>query len=983
MVPLRARSNYSLCAGGSTIESLVAAAKALGFRAMALTDVDNLCGAVKFWHEAKRAGITPLIGAQVGKLTLITRSRRGYANLCTILSRKCDPADFQEDLHFLTEDLALAASLRGRVDRLWVELVRPGRSASHEIAILQSGFPLVASLDARCASPADLRTLEVLTAIQQTTTLDRIEPVPRENYLRVVDFSDIEDHSEEIAADATWEFLPAPTIFPRWPIGQRALRSLPKPPGESGDGEGGPPTAHLRTLCEEGLARRYQPVPREARDRLEHELRIITKLGFAEYFLVVHDIVRAARAKGAPVAGRGSGASSLVAYILGITNVCPLRYGLQFERFLHEGRSDYPDLDLDFCWRTRDSVIDWVFERHGRDRVAMVSSHVTFQHRGAFREAARAHGLSDEQISRLQRSMPLRSDPLDRVDPRLRAIAADARRILDYPHYLSVHPGGIVIGQETIDRHAPVQRAEKGVTITQFDKDGVEAVGLVKIDLLGNRGVSTVRATCELAGGVDSEKIPDGDATTVELLREGRTIGVNQMESPAMRHLLRQMRPNGIAEVMKCLALIRPGAASVGAKDAFIRRHRGLEPWTVHPKLAPVLGDSYGLMLYEDDAMLVAAALAGCTLAEGDRFRKKIQKVRTDEDRLALSREFLTRCAAAGTDVALAKELWIQMAKFNEYSFCMSHAASYAQMAYAAAWLRAHRPLEFWCAALNNNQGMYEKRVYVDEARRGGVRTLLPDVNRSGVEFTLDSGAIRTGLGHILGMERKSVDAILAAHPFESLFDFVCRCPMSFPNAKSLVLCGAFDFLGRPRPEMVLELQATWRRKKPFRVPKVRDYSPLEKVAAEFEVLGLALDVHLLELLWPRRSEKGLVDSRAIRERVGRPIRLAGVLDALRLADTMRGETMEFVTLEDEHGVFEVTLFPQVYRRFSAVARDHGPYVVEGKVDDNYGASTITASKIERRTPAVRLRTEPLARTGRGWKIVPGMRSDAMRGAIE
>ena len=994
MIPLRVRSNYSLCAGGSSIESLVATAKALGFRALALTDVDGLYGADKFFVAAKAAGLTPLIGAQVGKLTLITRSRKGYANLCSLLSRahltgdrRLETGDFG-DLHVITEDPATAASLQGRVDRLWMEVVRPGRSVSHEITVLESaramGIPLVASLDVRCATPADVRALEVLTAIRGVTTVDKIDPVPRESYLRHVDFSDIEDHSEEIAADAAWDFLPAPRIFPRWPIGQ---------PGHVSDGDGGPRCpGDLRALCEAGLERRYQPVPREARERMEHELAVIEKLGFTEYFLVVHDIVQAARAKKAPIAGRGSGASSLVAYVLGITNVCPLKYKLQFERFLHEGRADYPDLDLDFCWRTRDSIIDYAFERFGRDRVAMVSSHITFQHRGAFREAARAHGLSDAQITRIRQSVPVEQEAAlsERwfhrlpIDPdRVRAILTDARRIMNYPHYLSVHPGGIVLGQETIDRHTPVQRAEKGVVISQFDKDGVEAVGLVKIDLLGNRGVSTVRATCDLLGGFDSEKIPDHDATTVEMLREGRTIGVNQMESPAMRHLLQQMRPNGVADVMKCLALIRPGAASVGGKDRFIRRHRGLETWTVHPKLAPALGDNYGVMLYEDDAMLVAAALAGLPLAEGDRFRKKIQKVRTDADRIALSRDFLSKCVAAGTPLELAKDLWVQMAKFNEYSFCMSHAASYAQMAYAAGWLRAHHPLEFWVSALNNNQGMYEKRVYVDEARRGGIRTLLPDVNRSDVEFSIDGDSIRTGLGGVAGLETRAIESILEKRPFESLFDFVCRCPMSAPNAKSLVLCGAFDFLGRPRPEMLLELQATWRRKKPVVPPKVRDVDLYGRTRAEFPIIGLSLGVHLLELLWPHRSEKGLVDSRAIPERTGRPIKLAGVLDALRLADTNRNETMEFITLEDEHGIFECTLFPQVYRRFAAVARDHGPYVVEGTVEDHYGSRTVNAVKIERREPASPVKSADVARTGRGWAVGQQPAVQAMERVVE
>lgn len=1002
MIPLHVRSHYSLLRGASSVDALVARARSLGLSALALTDFDGIYGAVPFWHAAKAAGLTPLIGADVNGLTLITRSYEGWGNLCALLSRKhlgsqvqralskvvqdgsgvqspetVEPTldigppddiglwtqDFSlfEGLHVIASDLGIARSLRGKVDRLWLEFVRPGRSATYERDVLQSGFPLVASSDVHFATPAEFRTHRVLSAIRENTVLPRLGPTcDPGHHLRELRplFSDAlhaPANNERIAADAAWSFLPSTPVFPRH----------------------GAPAGTLRLLCEAGVARRYpNGAPAETAERLARELDVIARLGFEDYFLVVRDIVDYARSRGAPVAGRGSGASSLVAYVLGLTNVCPLRYGLQFERFLHEGRTDWPDLDLDFCWRTRDDVINHVFERFGRERVAMVSSHLTLQARGAFREAAKAHGLSDAQVAAVRNALPVdREETVEAlpagfrsrlpVEPvRFDAILADARRILGAPSHLSVHPGGVVITPGPVERHAALQRAEKGVVITQPDKDGVEALGLVKIDLLGNRAVSTIRETVEAVASLDGyrldpEAVPDEDPATADLLASGRTIGVNQLESPAMRHLLRQMRPRGIADVMQALALIRPGAAGDGMKDAFVRRRRGLEEWSVDPRLRETLGATHGVMLYEDDLMLVAAALADLPLAEGDRFRRRLQKA-GPEEREEIGREFLGRCTMAGTPGETARGLWRQMAKFQGYAFCMSHAASYAQLAVATAWLRAHHPQAFWAAALNNNQGMYEKRVYLAEAGRGGVRAQLPCVNASGREFTMEGGGLRIGLGSVAGLSSGTIDAILAERPFASLREFETLAGASHPETRALIRCGAFDFLGRPRPELLLELNATRRASKPgsLEIPRLPDIPDREKRRWEFEVLGMSPGMHLMEFLREGRDLSRTIASARLPGLAGRLVRVAGVLDALRVTGSAAGGSMEFLTLEDEAGVFEVTVFPEAYRRFAALVRGPGPYIVTGRVEDHLGAISVTADRIDR-APEAEARPQP------------------------
>jgi len=855
-----ARSCYSFLNGPSTPAALVARAVDLKMKWLALADDDNLAGAVPFWTACRSAGIRPILGARVGRTVWLARNREGYGNLCRLLSARK-----------LNRGDVDTAGLQ-KIDRV---------------------------TDAVFARKEEWRVHRLLSAIRGNTLVAHVENVASpEAYLR----ADVEvtPDDERLAESCDWEFLPSPKVFPK--------------------DQGG--MERLRALCSSGIPWRYPdgaPV-----ERIERELGVIGKLGYADYFIVVHDIVRYSRERGLPVAGRGSGASSVVAYLLGITNVCPIAYDLPFERFLHEGRADYPDSDVDFSWRVRDDVINHVFERFGD--VAMVSTHITFQHRSAFREAAKAFGYSDDQVSLLQRG---RVDVPDR--PKLERAAA---ALLGLPRHFSVHPGGIVLHPDGV---APLERAEKGVIVTQYDKDTVEAAGLVKIDLLGNRALSTIRGTVEIVERttgtrLDVERLPV-DEPSVRLLREARTIGCNQLESPAMRSLIRMMRPADARGLMKALALIRPGAASCGMKEAFVRRERGLEPVPARG----LLPDTHEIMLYEDDAMLVASALTGLSLADADRFRRRVQKLRTDEERVAVSREFLELAVRHGTDPAVAKDLWIQMAKFTEFSFCRAHAASYAVLAWASVWLAAHHPVAHWVAALNNNQGLYDARVYLEQAKREGIPVRLPCAQQSGLEFTEERGAIRVGFNRIFGIEQREVAQILEARPFASLGDFLARTKLSKPSLRNLVHCGALDWTGLPRPQMLMYARA-----KGIGVPAIRDFSEEEKFSRELEILGLSARRHILSYLAPPRD----FDSRALEASAGKRVRLLGIMATSRIAETARSEPMEFVTMEDEHGLFEVVLFPQVFRRCRAYIGTLGPYEVVGKVESRYDVTAVTAESV-------------------------------------
>ena len=913
----------------------------------------------------------PLIGAELllgdqSVVALIT-SEAGYANLCELITavhtEENDPSlQKSEGLQIIVDnsesaEALLAAGWPAGQLGLGVDPACQSYGALRELAAFAHvrALPLVATAKALTVRADDARTARLLAAMRLQTTdaavpADALPPVKA--FLRSSDqlANELAEWPEAVGNNqrliekcSDFKLLPRKAVFP----------SFDCPDGLS-------PMRYLTQLCRKGLSWRYGKRPPAGwRERLRRELALIESKGFGEYFLVVWDIVQYARSQGAPVAGRGSGASSLVAYFLGITNICPLDCDIPFERFLNEQRVDYPDLDIDFCWRIRDDVIDYAIGRWGDDRVAMVCTHNTFQDRAALRETAKVLGFSEQQISRIDQM----DDP--RKDRRLVEAAELSRRLIGLPHNFSVHPGGIVMTPSRLDRFTPLQPAAKGVRVTQFEKDGVEAMGLVKLDLLGNRSLSTIRAACDLIRErsgkcIDAETLDDRDAATLAVLQRGDTVGCNQLESPAMRNLLRAMQPRGLRDIMKALALIRPGAASIGMKEVFVRRHRGLDdPPASDPRIDRVLAETYGVMLYEDDVMLLAEAITGAPRGQADQFRRGVQKCHNDEQRLALSRKFLAHCDDNGIDRALAEDIWVQMAKFNAYSFCRAHAASYAKLAWTVAYLKTHHAQAFWIAALNNNQSMYHPRVYVEQAKRQGIRFLLPDVNCSAEEFAPDGEAIRVGFNFIGGLGPASVETILHARrrgPFPTLSDFLARTGLDEAQTRALILCGAFDGLGPVRPALMMELNLALQthlsapRGHACLLPAeialpadMADYPAAKKYADERNILGISAGPHVMGLYRPHLQQATTIDRRGLGANVGRTVRIAGVLEAMRTAPTRQGKRVMFVTLDDEFGLFEAVVFDADRRcRLSG----YGPYLVVGTVQDQYDTLTIAADRI-------------------------------------
>lgn len=631
------------------------------------------------------------------------------------------------------------------------------------------------------------------------------------------------------------------------------------------------PFSRLWKLCFAGATRRYRPLTEAVITRMKYELEVIEKLGFSPYFLVVYDIVHFAHSRDIPIMARGSAANSLVAYVLGITQVDPLEKDLLFERFLNPSRAavgpggstgtDLPDIDLDLCWRRRDEVLHYIYERHGHARVATVGTHITFRLRSAWREMAKVMGVSAGRISYIGNRLPhvfeLHSgsaevgddSELDGIEegdgegvvyeegayngksPRFRDEAERtayklAQAIEGLPRHAGMHCAGVVITPTPLSGLVPLQRAARdpGMAITQYDKDAIEDLGLVKMDILGSRALTTLVDTVQASrlgakageskstGGSELEKrlqtIPVDDERTYRMMAEGHTLGCFQLESPGMRGLLKWLRPRNLDQVAIAISLFRPGPLEGGFLEAFMRRHLGEETITyAHPSMEPILKDTKGVILFQEQFLKLVHRLGGLSLGEAEQLRKALGKTRSADERTKLGNEFVAGAIERGIDQLQAQRVWDIVAGYSGFGFCAAHAHSYALVAYRSAYMKAHYPAEYLAAQINNGGGYYGPAVYVEDARRLGIKLLVPNVNESGAWCEVppnprgsgSSRTIRFGLQFVKGLAGKTIDAIAQARrtggPFHSLPDLMARVEMSRQEITSLVKVGACDSL--------------------------------------------------------------------------------------------------------------------------------------------------------------------------------------------
>jgi DNA polymerase-3 subunit alpha len=1077
-VPLHLHSEYSLVDSTIRIPELVAACAARGLPAVALTDQNNLFALVKFYKAAEKAGIKPIAGADVliadgtaapSRLTLLCRDNDGYLSLSQLLTRawmeghrvdgvvarpawlaqnaglfaiagpQSEPGQlFASGRHDLAEQ-ALADLQSKFGERLHLELLRTGRAgedAFNAFALDQSarrGIPVLASNDVRFLDADGFEAHEARVCIASGRVLDdtrRPHDYSAQQYLKSADemaalfAADVPD-----ALDNTLALAQRCNLELR--LGTYYLPAFPVPGDETLD-------SWIRSQSRVGLAARLEKAPlapgktREDYDaRLQAELDVIVKMGFPGYFLIVADFINWAKQQGIPVGpGRGSGAGSLVAWALGITDLDPLPYDLLFERFLNPERVSMPDFDIDFCMDRRDEVIDYVARKYGRDRVSQIITYGTMAAKAVLRDAGRVLGLSYGFVNDLAKLIPLQpADPLSlddvigrskrsqekdgyliseikeryETDEDVRDLIDLALELEDLTRNAGKHAGGVVIAPGPLQEFCPLFAEHDGHghgrnPVTQFDKDDVESIGLVKFDFLGLRTLTIIdwavkainlRRAREGQAALDITALPLTDKATYALFARGDSVAVFQFESRGMRELLKRARPDTFEDIIALAALFRPGPLGSGMDKQWCDRKHGIEDVSYpHPALEPVLAPTYGVIVYQEQVMQIAQVLAGYSLGGADLLRRAMGKKKPEE--MAKERaKFEAGAAERGVDPRTATQIFDLMEKFAEYGFNKSHSAAYALVAYQTAWLKVHYPAEFMAAVLSSDMDNTDKVVgFLDEARALGLTVLPPDVNASTYMFeATDPKTIRYGLGAVKGVGRGACEAIVAAREhggrFADLLDFGTRVDAAGLNKRTLealIHAGAMDALAKNRASLMLQLPEVLKATEQIArnrdagmvdmfgtslagapdihidLPVCDDWPLAQKLQGERETLGHYLSGHPLD---PHREElKRLVghdlssldalwDSRPPEARKGWRQQLQAVVAGQVVGMRKRGDSQAFVQLEDGRGRIECAFFGDEWKEYAPLLTRDRILVVEGELreDEFSGGFAVRAKR--------------------------------------
>jgi DNA polymerase-3 subunit alpha len=861
------------------------------------------------------------------------------------------------------------------------------------------GVPVCGTNDSHYLEAADARAHEALLCIQTGTTMsdpNRWRFSTEEFYLKSADemrtvFKDLPEAYRNTVAVA--ERCNVDLAF-----GQFHLPRYQVPDDFTLD-------SYLEHLALEGLHARYGASPSDAVvERLRYELGVISKMGFSGYFLVVWDFIAYARRQGIAVGpGRGSSAGSLVAYCLGITSVDPIRYGLIFERFLNPERISMPDMDIDFADDRRDAVIRYVVDRYGADRVAHIITFGTMGAKAVIRDVARVLGFSYGEADRLAKLVPgfplnitldeslEKSPPLAeqvKREPKVGELWSVAKALEGCTRHASVHASAVVISDEPLMDRVPLYKDPKRPElITGLAMGPIEKLGLLKMDFLGLKTLTVIAGAAALVKetrGVtlDPERLPLDNPNTYQLLSEAKTFGVFQLESPGMRDALRRLRPQRLEDVIAMVALYRPGPMDL--IDEFVNRKHGRAPITYeHPLMERHLQETYGVMVYQEQVMRLAADLAGLSLGEADTLRKAMGK--KDRELMAQQRDkFVAGCKANKIDGRKAERIWDLIEKFAGYGFNKSHAACYAMVAYQTAYLKANYPVEFMAALLTSEMDKTEKIVqYMEESRTMGLRVAPPDVNRSRAQFTVSADAIHFGLGAIKNVGSSAIESIVQERqqrgPFTSLEDFCARVDLRLVNRRvleGLIKAGAFDSLGQSRAgllsglDQALETGQRQQRDREegqgslfeglgdvgrapaasgMRAPAaaVPEWPPEELLAYEKDVLGFYLSGHPLEQYRDVGRRLGAATAAELYARpVGARVVLLGQLSAVTENSTKSGNRMAFATLDLVDGSVPLTIFPEPYRSCGAALKQRGPVLVRGRADDSDKGRVVLAEEI-------------------------------------
>ena len=1003
MFPLRVRSYYSLMQGTSSPESLCKMAKDLGYKGLALTDRDNLYGLWNFLKSCSENNIKPIVGAEISEpgskriITCLVQNKDGYSNLCQLITRRHTKEDFdlETDVTGLAKGLVILSSDTDLIDSYLKSQIfvvadlgyKPdSRGRSLRLYAKSQKILAVATANSDLGKKEERELHGLVRAIAEGRCLDMHTQEKNDqdvSFLRSKNeyqknfaiWPEVVKASEKVAALCTFVGPQFGIVMPPWRAEGYSDASVV-----------------LRVKAYDGARRRYGgDLGEQVVERLEHELKIIGEMGFSSYFLVVRDIVHRKQEDGTRkkrrICGRGSGAASLVAYCLMITNICPVKYNLYFERFLNPERKDPPDIDIDFSWDERDAVLSDVLHDF-KGYAAMVCNHVFFQPRMAIRETAKVFGLPGFEISRLTAKIPYMHSSSGGSDLNAKLTALPALRdqdlsapwpdvlklaeqLIGLPRNLSIHPGGVVITPKPIDTYVPVQIAPKGVPIIQWEKDSSEEAGLVKIDLLGNRSLGVIRdavAAVQQQGVLLDENnwYPEEDVETKYSVAAGKTMGCFYIESPAMRLLEQKAGTGDFEQLVIQSSIIRP-AANEFVRE-YVRRLHGGAWKPLCDEIGDILDETFGLMVYQEDVSKVAVALAGFSHGEADGLRKilskkdKIVRLRSYKDK------FFSGCIENNVDEEEIVRMWDMMMSFDGYSFCKPHSASYARVSFQAAYLKRHYPAPFMAAVISNGGGYYSTFAYVSEAKRMGLKVMHPDVLKSQISWTGDGQKIRVGLMSVHGLSEKFLHRILCERKkkiFISEYDFFSRTLPSDNEARALIHCGALDDIASSASRTVLLWQwASFQHSKGNRscgtlfhaplpeAPKLPEADIITLLRREYRVLGFLCQYHPLALLNIQSQRRGRVVENVVKikdlpARVGQRVTIIAWLLTGKLISTKTGEVMEFLTFEDETSLVETTFFPNIYKNYAHVLQSGRGYKLLGLIEEDFGALTFTVEALE------------------------------------
>ena len=1036
---LHTHSHYSLLDGLAKIDDLVARTKELGMNSLAITDHGNLYGAIEFYKKAKAGGIKPIIGieaymmpeqssaGQTEKyyhLILLCQNNAGWKNLLKLVTHAnlegfyYKPRINKDYLRQHSEGLiALSGCISGEIGRLilanklqeaervaldyqnifgsgkfFLEIGHhPGiretikvRDAVVKIS-KKTGIPLVATHDIHYLKPEDAQYHDILLAVQTGNTLND----PDRLSLKDDDFC-MRSPAEmaEFFKDLPEAIANTQTIADQCNL-EIELHKIHLPKFDAPDNASS--IAYLKMLIDERVGKRYATITPTISDRIRYELGVIEKMGFADYFLIVQDLINWAKDRGIVVGpGRGSAAGSIVSYILGITDIDPIKFDLLFERFLNPDRIQMPDIDIDITDKRREEVMGYLKERYGENRVAHIITFGTMAARAAIRDVGRALGISYGFCDQLAKMVPFNQgleEALKNTDlAGLYQTNADAKRILDAARHMegvarhaSVHACGIVISESPLTEYLPLQKApqDDNTIVSQFEMHSVEDLGLLKMDLLGLKNLTTIEETVRLINDTNDNKIdinnlPAKDEKTFKLLQLGDTTGVFQLESSGMRRYLKELKPTELEDIIAMISLYRPGPMEL-IPEYVARKFGRKKVEYLHPKLEPIFKNTYGIMIYQEQLMSAARMLANFTLSEADVLRKAVGK-KIRKLLLEQKEKLIRGCIANNVPKEIAEQFWALVEPFDRYGFNRSHAACYATIAYQTAYLKAHYPVEFMSSLLNAEADDTDRLSFLmSECQRVGIKVLPPDINKSSANFTADNGNIRFGLTGVKNVGENITAAIIderqKSGPFENLVSLLKRVKHKDLNKKSLeslAKCGALDSFGIERNHIlsnmddIIKFSQALKKShdssqmglfgssvssQSLRLKSAAPASSKEKLTWEKELLGLYVSDHPLNAYRTKMQE---LNVKPIKELIGLHngwVNIGGIISKVQKIITKAGKPMVFAKVEDFSDNTEVVVFSDTLSQNTDVWQENKVVLVSGKISPRDGEAKLICDK--------------------------------------